>query len=74
MKRKRILSPREHLLLQGHPREEIIDVISPNKQVALAGQGMFLPSLATILLPMLVQSRAPWLRLTEPPRQRARAV
>jgi hypothetical protein len=72
MHKKRILSPVHHLLLQGHPKEAAVEILTPNMQTKLAGQGMFLPSLATILLPLLVQSRAPWARVAEPPMQRAR--
>jgi len=57
----RVLSPRHLLALQGHPAEAKFDSLSLIQQARMAGEGMFLPSLAMVLLPVIVTKAAPWL-------------
>jgi hypothetical protein len=70
---KKLLQPHHHMLLQGHGSEETTSIVSDSMCVQLAGQGMFVPSLATVLLPAILQSRAHWLELHAPAKKGRRA-
>ncbi len=69
--RRRDLNGKHLFALQGHPSEAVLDGLSVSQQTKLVGQGMFIPSIASILLSIFVQSHAPWVNRRPQGRKRA---
>jgi len=60
-----ILSGRDHFLLQALPSTMQLGTLSESKQRELAGEGIFVPCLATVLLAYYLNPKAPWIQRRE---------
>ena len=72
MSRECIFPVLEHLLLQGFSQELEYRVLTEQKRRECAGDSMFLPTVASVLLAVFLNPMAPWWEETQPPRKRAR--
>jgi hypothetical protein len=70
----RVCTSNQHLALQGLPSELSFAGISESKKRELAGEAMFLPSMATVLLAVVLNRESPWWEQTTSSAKKARTA
>jgi hypothetical protein len=66
---RKVLSGVHHMLLMGMPSEFDFTELTEAQRVKLSGQGFFIPSVASVLLAVVLQPRSPWLEVASKPKK-----